>query len=116
MKAHHFYPLIGFVVPTLVIGYGMLIPRSCIAGINDLTVGFASTVVGACVTYWFGLRAVLRDSLAGPAGHRRCKIMTVPPLTTAPHPFRSSRLTCSRSNPALASARRMSPTCFLVRS
>jgi hypothetical protein len=61
MKLRHFHPLIGFVVPTLVIGFGFVIPGSCIAGINDLTIGFASSVLGACMTYWFGLRAVLRD-------------------------------------------------------
>jgi hypothetical protein len=61
MKARHLLPLVGFVVPTAVIGYGVVIPRSCIAGINDLTVGFASTIVGACVTYVLGVRAALRD-------------------------------------------------------
>jgi hypothetical protein len=50
------YPLIGFVVPTVVIGYGFVIPRSCIAGINELTIGFAATIAGACVTYLAGLR------------------------------------------------------------
>jgi len=38
-----------------------VIPKSCIAGVNDLTIGFATTVVGACVTYWFGLQTVVRD-------------------------------------------------------
>jgi hypothetical protein len=52
---------VGFVVPTIVIGYGVVIPRSCIAGINELTIGFTTTVLGACVTYVLGLRAVLRD-------------------------------------------------------
>lgn len=61
MKLRHFYPLIGFVIPTVVIGYGIVIPRSCIAGINDLTVGFASSVIGACATYYFGGRAVAKD-------------------------------------------------------
>ena len=61
MRARHLLPLVGFVVPTAVIGYGIVIPRSCIAGINDLTVGFASTIVGACVTYVLGVRAALRD-------------------------------------------------------
>ena len=61
MRARHLLPLVGFVVPTAVIGYGVVIPRSCIAGINDLTVGFASTIVGACVTYVLGVRAALRD-------------------------------------------------------
>ena len=61
MKLRYFYPLIGFVIPTIVIGYGIVIPRSCIAGINDLTLGFASSVIGACATYYFGVRAVSKD-------------------------------------------------------
>jgi len=61
MKAKYFLPLLGFVVPTVVIGYGFVIPRSPIAGFNDLTVGFATTIVGACATYWAGLRAVWKD-------------------------------------------------------
>jgi len=52
-------PLVGFVVPTLVIGYGFVIPRSCIAGVNELSVGFATTVIGACITYVIGVRAAL---------------------------------------------------------
>jgi hypothetical protein len=61
MKARHYVPLAGFVIPTVVIGYGVVIPRSCIAGVNELTIGFAATVLGACVTYIVGLRTVLRD-------------------------------------------------------
>jgi hypothetical protein len=61
MKIRHFYPLLGFVIPTLVIGYGVVIPRSCIAGLNELTIGFATTVAGACATYFFGVRAVSSD-------------------------------------------------------
>ena len=61
MKSRYYLPLVGFVVPTLVIGYGFVIPRSCIAGVNELTIGFATTVVGACVTYLAGIRAVLKD-------------------------------------------------------
>ncbi|HEY8154099.1 MAG TPA: hypothetical protein VII72_08240 [Myxococcota bacterium] len=61
LAPRHFAPLAGFVVPTLLIGYGFVIPRSCIAGFNDLTIGFAATVVGACLTYWAGLRLVIRD-------------------------------------------------------
>ncbi|MEB2346120.1 MAG: hypothetical protein OZ948_15435 [Deltaproteobacteria bacterium] len=55
-------PLAGFVVPTLVIGYGVVIPRSCIAGWNELSVGFAATVAGACLTYVAGLRVATRDT------------------------------------------------------
>jgi hypothetical protein len=60
-RLRHFAPLAGFVLPTVAIGYGVVIPRSCIAGLNELTLGFAATVVGACLTYWAGLRLVLRD-------------------------------------------------------
>ena len=63
LKPRHYVPLVGFVVPTVVIGYGVVIPRSCIAGINDLTLGFAATIFGACVTYVLGLRAALRDQM-----------------------------------------------------
>jgi hypothetical protein len=61
MKLSYFYPLLGFVIPTVVIGFGLVIPKSCIAGKNDLTIGFTITVASACVTYWMGLRTVLRD-------------------------------------------------------
>jgi len=61
MTARHLAPLLGFVVPTVVIGYGFVIPRSCIAGVNELTIGFAATIVGACVTYLVGVRAALRE-------------------------------------------------------
>lgn len=54
-------PLAGFVLPTVIIGYGVVIPRSCIAGVNELTIGFATTIVGACVTYVAGVRAALRE-------------------------------------------------------
>jgi hypothetical protein len=58
LRPRHFLPLAGFVVPTVAIGYGFVIPRSCIAGWNELTTGFAATVLGACLTYWAGVRAV----------------------------------------------------------
>jgi len=56
-----FVPLAGFVVPTVLIGYGVVIPRSCIAGMNELTVGFGATVIGACLTYVAGLRLAARS-------------------------------------------------------
>jgi hypothetical protein len=62
MKLRHFWPLVGFVVPTVAIGYGYVIPKSCIAGVNDLTVGFATSILGACVTYVMGIRQVLRET------------------------------------------------------
>jgi hypothetical protein len=54
-------PLIGFVVPTVLIGYGVVIPRSCIAGWNALTIGFATTIAGACLTYAAGVRVATRS-------------------------------------------------------
>jgi len=54
-------PLVSFVVPTVVIGYGFVIPKSCIHGLNGLSFGFGSTVFGACMTYVFGIRAALRS-------------------------------------------------------
>ena len=61
MKLSHFIPLAGFVIPTLLIGYGFVIPGTCVAGVNELSVGFLSTVIGACVTYWLGLRTALGE-------------------------------------------------------
>lgn len=59
MSLYHWLPLAGFVLPTVVIGYGFVIPRSCIAGVNELTLGFATTVIGAAVTYVIGVRRAL---------------------------------------------------------
>ena len=61
MKRSYFTPLIWFIVPTLLIGYGIVIPGSCIAGVNQLSVGFASSLLGACGAYWLGMRTVLAD-------------------------------------------------------
>jgi len=61
MKVRYFVPLIGFVLPTLLIGFGYVIPKSCIAGINEQSIGFLASVLGACVTYWAGVRSVVRD-------------------------------------------------------
>jgi ABC-type Fe3+ transport system permease subunit len=64
-----YLPLVGHVVPTLLIGYGLVIPRSCIAGVNELTVGFAASVAGTCLAYVFGQRAALR-----PERSRACAV------------------------------------------
>jgi hypothetical protein len=53
-------PLAAYVIPTVLIGYGFVIPRSCIAGVNDLTIGFAFSIVGACATYVAGVKMALR--------------------------------------------------------
>lgn len=51
-----YLPLVGHVIPTLLIGYGLVIPRSCIAGWNELTIGFGASVLGTCVAYVLGQR------------------------------------------------------------
>lgn len=60
LRARHFVPLAGFLVPTLLIGYGVVLPSSCAAGINELSVGFATTLLGVAITYTVGLAAALR--------------------------------------------------------
>ncbi|WP_438035606.1 class I SAM-dependent methyltransferase [Sorangium sp. So ce204] len=60
-RARLYLPLAGFVIPTVVIGYGFVIPRSCIAGVNELTLGFATTMLGAVFTYVAGLRTALSE-------------------------------------------------------
>ena len=60
MKLRYFVPLAGFVLPTVVIRC-FVIPGSPIAGVNEHTIGFAMTVLGACLTYIAGIRMVVRD-------------------------------------------------------
>jgi hypothetical protein len=60
MRFKHFYPLLAFLIPTVLIGYGVVIPRSPIAGLNGLTIGFGSALLGAAIAYWQGIRGALR--------------------------------------------------------
>jgi hypothetical protein len=60
MRFKHFYPLLAFLIPTALIGYGVVIPRSAIAGVNGLTIGFGSALLGAAIAYWQGIRMALR--------------------------------------------------------
>ena len=60
LRLHHFLPLIGFLVPTVAIAYGIVLPRNGVAGINELSVGFAATLLGAAVTYIIGVAVVVR--------------------------------------------------------
>ncbi|HYE89403.1 MAG TPA: hypothetical protein VEA38_00230 [Terriglobales bacterium] len=61
MRLRYFLPLLAHLVPTLVIGFGSVIPGSCIDGLNPLTIGFAASIAGTCLAYVGGLWAVLRD-------------------------------------------------------
>jgi hypothetical protein len=61
MKFKYLVPLLGFVVPTAIIGYGFVIPNSVIAGVNALSIGFGTTVLGACFAYLAGIHLVMKD-------------------------------------------------------
>jgi len=60
VRPHHFLPLVGFLLPTAVVGYGIVLPRSCAAGVNELTIGFGATLIGVAITYAIGVVAALR--------------------------------------------------------
>jgi hypothetical protein len=61
MKVKYFLPLVSFVVPPVVIGYGFVIPDSPVAGVNALTIGSGSTIVGACAAYITGVWTIVSD-------------------------------------------------------
>ena len=50
-----YLPLALHLIPTLGIGYLIVIPQSCIAGVNELTIGFAAANVGFVLSYVAGL-------------------------------------------------------------
>jgi hypothetical protein len=51
-----YVPLLLHLLPTLVVGYFVVIPRSCIAGFNELTIGFAVANLGFALSYVAGVR------------------------------------------------------------
>lgn len=53
-------PLVGHVVPTLVIGFGFVIPGSPIEGINAYTIGFLSAILGFIPAYLAGVAIASR--------------------------------------------------------
>ena len=61
MKLRHFYALIGFLAQTLITGYCLVLPSS-MEGVNVLTIAFVGTVAVASLTYYLGIRSVLRPS------------------------------------------------------
>jgi hypothetical protein len=54
-------PLLGHIVPTVVIGYGVVIPGSPIAGFNEYTVGFAASIASSAVSYLVGVRMAANE-------------------------------------------------------
>jgi hypothetical protein len=59
-RPRHFVPLVGFLLPSAIIAYGIVLPRAGYSGVNELSVGFASTLVGATLTYVIGVVIALR--------------------------------------------------------
>ena len=53
-------PLLGFVVPTVIIGYGFVLPKHGLSGLNELSLGFGTSILAACGTYVVGVRNALR--------------------------------------------------------
>ncbi len=70
-NVRHYVPLLSFLLPTVVVGYGFVIPSSCIRGLNELSVGFGTTILGATLTYVAGVRSALRTGCPVRAPWRR---------------------------------------------
>jgi len=60
LRLADFVPLAGFLIPSVVIGYGFVLPRAGFTGLNELTIGFAATLLGASITYVVGVVMALR--------------------------------------------------------
>jgi len=67
MKLRYFIPLAAHVAATVAIGFGYVIPGSCITGVNPATLGFAASIVSTCVVYGVGIREVVRITRASVA-------------------------------------------------
>jgi SAM-dependent methyltransferase len=66
-----YVPLLGFVIPTLAMGYGVVLPRHGICGMNEITLGFGSTVFGAALTYVTGVRLAQQSTCSRKPWRRR---------------------------------------------
>ena len=58
---HLVWPLVAFVVPSVVIGYGFVLPGAGHGGVNELSIGHGATIAGACLTYVLGVRAARKE-------------------------------------------------------
>jgi hypothetical protein len=57
----HFAPLVlGFLLPSVVIGYGFVLPRNGQGFTDELSIGFLTTLLGAAITYVAGVRMASR--------------------------------------------------------
>jgi hypothetical protein len=59
MKLKYHVPLLGFLIPTLVISTLMFVFRECPP--IDQFIGFYACVIGATITYYVGIHMVLKD-------------------------------------------------------
>ena len=62
-RASLYLPLMLHLIPTLGIGFLVVIPRSCIAGVNELTIGFAAANLGFVLAYVAGVRLALKKGV-----------------------------------------------------
>ena len=60
VRPRHFVPLVGFLAPSAFIAYAVVLPRAGFSGVNELSVGFTSSLVGATITYVIGVMMALR--------------------------------------------------------
>lgn len=58
-----YLPLIGHIIPTIIIGFGFVIPQSCIAGFNFQTIGFAVAIAGFVGVYFAGVSIARRQGV-----------------------------------------------------
>lgn len=56
--------LLSHLIPTIIIGFGFVIPGSCIDGINPHTLGFISCLIGFLPTFYCGALLARRLALA----------------------------------------------------
>ena len=56
--------LLSHLVPTIIIGFGFVIPGSCIDGINPHTLGFISCLAGFVLTFYCGAFLARKLALA----------------------------------------------------
>lgn len=62
-RAFVYVPLLAHIVPTLVIGFGFVLPNSPIAGLNQYTIGFAVAVAGFIPAYLAGVGIARRQGM-----------------------------------------------------
>jgi hypothetical protein len=71
-----YLPLILHLIPTLGIGYFIVIPQSCIAGINELTIGFAAANLGFALSYVAGVGLARKHGAALAQTSHHCRTST----------------------------------------